>query len=138
MPGVLFMRNPPPSVPCYTHPDGGVYIIEGSQEGKCEVTGDWIPGVAYRDVRTSKLYWTSSKRWAERFTLSEHVYNILPARGDGDMSTGKQFAPDSIGESAAFSAYAVLRCFNLIGAGSWAIPARIGMLTQEMHDNSDR
>ena len=53
-------------------------------------------------------------------------------QGLGDCGDGIPYADGSVGEAAAMSAYAVLRCCHLITAGDWRVPKRIGQSTQEM------
>lgn len=53
-------------------------------------------------------------------------------KGLNDCGLGVPYGDRSVGEAAAQAAYAVLRCCNLIGAGDWRVPERIGSCTQEM------
>lgn len=63
--------------------------------------------------------------------------SIAPAgsaleRGLAYCGIGVPYGDHSVGESAAQAAYAVLRCCDLIRAGDWRVPSRIGSVTQEM------
>lgn len=46
------------------------------------------------------------------------------------------FPPNSVGEKAAFAAYAVLRANDLIRAGDWTIPHEIGAEAQAMWERA--
>jgi predicted HAD superfamily Cof-like phosphohydrolase len=51
----------------YRHVDGGVYSLQGDQDGKDPQTGEWIAGVRYRGM-DGKDRWTEKARWEDRFT----------------------------------------------------------------------
>lgn len=54
----------------YRHVDGGVYSLQGDQDGKHPETGEWVEGVRYRGI-DGKDRWTDKARWADRFTRLE-------------------------------------------------------------------
>lgn len=55
--------------PTHSHPDGGLYsLLAMGIEGKDPTTGEWREGLLYMDTVTGKTFWTTTARWAERFT----------------------------------------------------------------------
>lgn len=55
--------------PTHEHPDGGLYRLYAMDiRGKDPTTGEWVEGVLYQDIHTSRITWTSRSRWDERFT----------------------------------------------------------------------
>jgi hypothetical protein len=76
------------SLPIYSHPDGGSYVIVEDCRFQIKMDdGRWEPAVLYRRVHRGptnrwqyeggNIFGTTKVRWAERFTLTEDRTDLL-------------------------------------------------------------
>ena len=74
-PEIAAARDEREREPVYTHvEDGGTYRRTGQGLMKVDATGAWVEAVQYVDAsrdnpHAGQVYFTSSKRWNEKFKL---------------------------------------------------------------------